>query len=141
MHTDINDVRSLPQRSHTPNLRLAAHERSFAIAGKIRVLREALGVMLYCHRYILCSPPTTAGDGKKSIVAALRGCLHRMQGLLERDPAKRLTAAQALEYGWVREGGSAPTTPLEGTVVQRLQRHATYGHLKQARPFCLRRTV
>ena len=43
----------------------------------------------------------------------------------------RLTAAQALESPWVREGGCAPETPLEGTVVQRLQRHATYGHLKQ----------
>lgn len=53
------------------------------------------------------------------------------QGLLERDPAKRLTAAEALGYEWVREGGCAPDTPLEGTVVQRLQRHATYGHLKQ----------
>ena len=43
----------------------------------------------------------------------------------------RLSAAQALESPWVREGGCAPETPLEGTVVQRLQRHATYGHLKQ----------
>jgi calcium-dependent protein kinase len=31
----------------------------------------------------------------------------------------------------VREGGSASDRPLEGTVVQRLQRHATYGHFKQ----------
>ena len=44
---------------------------------------------------------------------------------------KRLSAAAALESPWVREGGCAPDTPLEGTVVQRLQRHATYGHLKQ----------
>ncbi len=65
----------------------------------------------------------------------LKGELCRAQGLLERDPAKRLTAAAALEMAWVREGGCAPTTPLEGTVVQRLQRHATYGHLKQARCF------
>ena len=53
------------------------------------------------------------------------------QGLLERDVGKRLSAAAALESPWVREGGCAPDTPLEGTVVQRLQRHATYGHLKQ----------
>lgn len=53
------------------------------------------------------------------------------QGLLERDVGKRLSAAAALEAPWVREGGCAPHTPLEGTVVQRLQRHATYGHLKQ----------
>ncbi len=54
--------------------------------------------------------------------------------MLERDPSKRLTAAQALESAWVREGGCACNTPLEGTVVQRLQRHATYGHLKQVLP-------
>ncbi|CAL8463887.1 g3422 [Coccomyxa elongata] len=65
---------------------------------------------------------------KRSVSSGARDLL---KGLLERDPAKRLSAAQALEYAWVREGGSAPTTPLEGTVVQRLQRHATYGHLKQ----------
>ena len=54
-----------------------------------------------------------------------------MQGLLVRDQDKRLTAAQALQHPWVCEAGCAPDVPLEGTVMQRLQRHATYGHMKQ----------
>ena len=54
-----------------------------------------------------------------------------MQGLLVRDQDKRMTAAQALQHPWVCEAGCAPDVPLEGTVMQRLQRHATYGHMKQ----------
>ena len=54
-----------------------------------------------------------------------------VQGLLVRDQDKRMTAAQALQHPWVCEAGCAPDVPLEGTVMQRLQRHATYGHMKQ----------
>ncbi|KAK9826177.1 hypothetical protein WJX81_003662 [Elliptochloris bilobata] len=59
------------------------------------------------------------------------GARSLLKGLLDRDVDQRLTAVQALEHPWVRPGGCAPDRPLEGTVVQRLQRHATYGHLKQ----------
>ena len=89
-----------------------------------------------------------ATEGVTSRRAACKGrlaclhCLGTLQGLLERDVGKRLSAAAALESTWVREGGCAPDTPLEGTVVQRLQRHATYGHLKQlVRLVCLRGSV
>ena len=54
-----------------------------------------------------------------------------VQGLLLRDQDQRMTAAQALQHPWVCEAGCAPDVPLEGTVMQRLQRHATYGHMKQ----------
>ena len=54
-----------------------------------------------------------------------------LQGLLVRDQDKRMTAAQALQHPWICEAGCAPDVPLEGTVMQRLQRHATYGHMKQ----------
>ncbi|CAL5222918.1 g5351 [Coccomyxa viridis] len=54
-----------------------------------------------------------------------------LKGLLVRDQDKRMTAAQALQHPWVCEAGCAPDVPLEGTVMQRLQRHATYGHMKQ----------
>ena len=53
------------------------------------------------------------------------------QGLLVRDQDKRMTAARALQHPWICEAGCAPDVPLEGTVMQRLQRHATYGHMKQ----------
>lgn len=38
---------------------------------------------------------------------------------------------QALKHPWIMEGGTAESMPLEGSVVQRLQRFATYGDLKQ----------
>ncbi len=44
----------------------------------------------------------------------------------------RLTAAQALEHPWLDGGdGGAEGDPLQGSVVQRLQRFATYSFLKQ----------
>eukprot|EP00195_Chlamydomonas_chlamydogama_P002656 CAMPEP_0202921416 /NCGR_PEP_ID=MMETSP1392-20130828/77385_1 /ASSEMBLY_ACC=CAM_ASM_000868 /TAXON_ID=225041 /ORGANISM="Chlamydomonas chlamydogama, Strain SAG 11-48b" /LENGTH=597 /DNA_ID=CAMNT_0049614987 /DNA_START=209 /DNA_END=2002 /DNA_ORIENTATION=+ len=54
-----------------------------------------------------------------------------LRSLLERDPNKRPSAFQALQHSWVREEGTAAELPLGGSVVQRLQRFSTYGHLKQ----------
>lgn len=52
--------------------------------------------------------------------------------LLVRDPSKRLSATQALQLPWVKNVRERSAThPLEGSVVQRLQRFATYGSLKQ----------
>lgn len=51
--------------------------------------------------------------------------------LLVRDPACRMTAVEALRHPWVMEGGTAQDMFLEGSVMQRLQRFATYGDLKQ----------
>lgn len=51
--------------------------------------------------------------------------------LLRRDPLKRPAASEALQHPWVKEEGTASDLPLSGTVVQRLQRFSTYGHLKQ----------
>jgi len=54
-----------------------------------------------------------------------------LKKLLHVDPKKRITAREALQHPWVKEGGEASTAPLSGTVVQRLQRFAVNGHLKQ----------
>ena len=53
-----------------------------------------------------------------------------LQQLLNRNPDERLTASEALRHRWLRSE-DAPRLPLRATVVQRLQRFATYGHLKQ----------
>lgn len=53
-----------------------------------------------------------------------------LKGLLSRDPKVRYTASDALRHRWLRSE-DAPRLPLRSSVVQRLQRFATYGHLKQ----------
>ena len=46
------------------------------------------------------------------------GALDLLKGLLRRDPKQRLTAVQALDHPWVREGGSAKEDlQLSGSVV------------------------
>ena len=59
---------------------------------------------------------------------------HLVRGLLERDPRRRLTAAEALDHYWVREGGVAPDLPLGAADAGRgaLERYATAGALRQA---------
>ena len=39
------------------------------------------------------------------------------QGLLTRNPRDRMSAAQALDHPWVREGGEASEEPLDSTLV------------------------
>jgi calcium-dependent protein kinase len=57
-----------------------------------------------------------------------------VQRLLQRDPAARPTAEDALRHPWLAESGAtgASAVPLADTIVQRLQRFGTYGKLKQA---------
>jgi len=57
-----------------------------------------------------------------------------LEQLLEKDPVDRPTANVALQHPWVKDpwlGGMAPSTALDGTVVQRLQRFAVNSQLKQ----------
>lgn len=54
-----------------------------------------------------------------------------LKALLQRDPELRPSAFQALALPFINEAGRATDLPLEGSVVQRLQRFSTYGHLKQ----------
>lgn len=49
----------------------------------------------------------------------------------QRNPVLRPSAAEALEHPWLAVEGEANEMPLQGSVVQRLQRFATYSHLKQ----------
>lgn len=54
-----------------------------------------------------------------------------LERLLQRNPVLRPCAAEALEHPWLAIQGEANDMPLKGSVVQRLQRFATYSHLKQ----------
>jgi len=66
-----------------------------------------------------------------ALAALSPSALDFLKTLLRRKPEERPSASQALEHPWIRDGGVARELPLEGTVVQRLQRFSTYGKLKQ----------
>lgn len=52
-----------------------------------------------------------------------------VMGMLDRNPRTRLTAAQVLDHPWVSTLGVAPDTPMDPTVVSRLQRFAAMTHI------------
>jgi len=62
-----------------------------------------------------------------------------VQAMLQRDPAQRIAASEALQSTWLRERTSisamfdkfSARPKLETTVVQRLQRYATYSRFKR----------
>lgn len=54
-----------------------------------------------------------------------------LRKMLHRDPDRRISANDALEHPWLSKKDAAPALPLRSSVVQRLQRFATYGKLKQ----------
>jgi len=54
-----------------------------------------------------------------------------LRKMLHRDPTRRISANEALKHPWLAEKEAASALPLRSSVVQRLQRFATYGKLKQ----------
>ncbi|KAG8044271.1 hypothetical protein GUJ93_ZPchr0137g29189 [Zizania palustris] len=50
--------------------------------------------------------------------------------LLNKDPQKRITAAQALEHRWLKEGG-APDRPIDSAVLTRMKQFKEMNKLKQ----------
>lgn len=59
------------------------------------------------------------------------GAKDLLRKMLTRDRKKRITASEALSHPWLKDSSIAPALPLRNSVVQRLQRFATYGYLKQ----------
>lgn len=59
------------------------------------------------------------------------GAKDLLRKMLIRDRKKRITASEALSHPWLKDSSIAPSLPLRSSVVQRLQRFATYGYLKQ----------
>ncbi|WVZ86714.1 hypothetical protein U9M48_033457 [Paspalum notatum var. saurae] len=101
------------------------------------------GVILYI---LLCgSPPFWAETEKGIFDAILVGQLDLystpwpsisesakdlIRKMLNRDPQKRITAAQALQHPWLRVGG-APDRPIDSAVLSRMKQFKAMNKLKQ----------
>ncbi|GFR46796.1 hypothetical protein Agub_g8428 [Astrephomene gubernaculifera] len=104
----------------------------------------SLGVLLYI---MLCGVPPYYGDTEKDTFKAILGAelafdfrpwpsiSHAakdvIRRMLERDPAKRATAAEVLSHEWVREDGTAAAEPLSHDVLPQLRNFAALNKLQQ----------
>lgn len=84
--------------------------------------KEVFRAVLYADLDFACAPWDSVSPACKDLV----------QSLLQRDPAQRPTAVEALKHSWLSYTEEvASDLPLGGDIVQRLQRFGTYGRLKQ----------
>ncbi|XP_022769240.1 calcium-dependent protein kinase 29 isoform X1 [Durio zibethinus] len=102
------------------------------------------GVILYI---LLCGVPPFWGETEKEIFKAVSEGNLDLKGqpwpsisdnakdlirkMLERHPKKRITAAQALEHPWLKEGGDASDKPLDSAVLSRLKQFRVMNKLKK----------
>ncbi|TYH17486.1 hypothetical protein ES288_A05G195600v1 [Gossypium darwinii] len=66
-------------------------------------------------------PWPTISEGAKDLI----------RKMLARDPKKRITAAQALEHPWMKEGGEASDKPIDSAVLSRLKQFRVMNKLKK----------
>ena len=59
-------------------------------------------------------------------------CRDLVMKMMDRDPAKRITARAALLHPWLQQTAAEAKQPIGGQVVARLQRFSTYGLLKRS---------
>lgn len=89
---------------------------------------------VHSHRLVPHSPPAPTAARPPCPLTTLQVSApgrDLLKQMLERDPSKRVRAAEALRHPWLQDAESSSALPLRSSVVQRLQRFATYGHLKQ----------
>ncbi|KAL6652234.1 hypothetical protein ACP70R_011159 [Stipagrostis hirtigluma subsp. patula] len=101
------------------------------------------GVILYI---LLCGTPPFWAETEKGIFDAIlvgdldltttpwpsisESAKDLIRKMLDRDPKKRITAAQALAHPWLKEGG-APDRPIDSAVLSRMKQFKEMNKLKQ----------
>lgn len=114
----------------------------------------SIGVILYI---LLCGGPPFYGKTDKAIFDAIllgkfdmkshpwpiisdsaKDCVKR---LLKQSPKERMTAAEALNHPWVREGGEAKDTVLGHEVVSRMQKFGNLCKFKRLGLYALAKTL
>ncbi|CAI9117025.1 OLC1v1018335C1 [Oldenlandia corymbosa var. corymbosa] len=102
------------------------------------------GVILYI---LLCGFPPFWAETEKGIFDQIRmghldfesspwpsisdGAKDLIRKMLTMDPKKRITAAQALEHPWLKEGGEASDTPINSVVQIRMKQFRAMNKLKR----------
>eukprot|EP00976_Prorocentrum_cordatum_P097598 1191054-Prorocentrum_minimum.AAC.7 len=71
------------------------------------------------YRAVLQGTYDLRSDPWNKISDGAKDCVRR---LLKQDPNERMTALEALNHPWVREGGIAKENPIEDTVLRRLRK-------------------
>jgi calcium-dependent protein kinase len=74
--------------------------------------------LVICCCFFLQGKYDLVGDPWPKISAGAKDVVKR---LLKQNPAERMTAAEALNHPWVREGGVATDTPIDDTIRDRLK--------------------
>ena len=54
-----------------------------------------------------------------------------LRNILERDPRKRITAADVLQHAWLREDGIAASEPIELEVLKRMKKFSAGNRLRK----------
>ncbi|CAN6372692.1 unnamed protein product [Urochloa humidicola] len=102
----------------------------------------SVGVILYI---LLCGSPPFWGETEKATLDAILGdqldlsstpwpsisesATDLIRKMLNRDPQKRITAAQALEHPWLK--GAAPDRPVDSALLSRMKQFKAMNKLKQ----------
>ncbi|KAE8725549.1 Calcium-dependent protein kinase 29 [Hibiscus syriacus] len=102
------------------------------------------GVILYI---LLSGVPPFYGETEKEIFKAVlegnldlksqpwssisEGAKDLIRKMLARDPKQRITAAEALEHPWMKEGGDASDKPIDSAVLSRLKQFRVMNKLKK----------
>ena len=84
---------------------------------------------LEIFRSIMCAYPIDFAAAPWPQVSA--AALDFVKQCLAYEPKDRMTATKALNHPWLKLDVGVTKVPLQGTVVQRLQRFSSYGIFKQ----------
>ncbi|KAL3158319.1 hypothetical protein ABBQ38_010562 [Trebouxia sp. C0009 RCD-2024] len=89
--------------------------------GKSFNRKDAFSALMFSELDFECQPwPSLSADAKDFV-----------QHLLVKDPAKRVSAIEALNHRWLQPEGTASEQPFESSIVQRLQNFGTFSRTKK----------
>ncbi|KAK8509965.1 hypothetical protein V6N13_118511 [Hibiscus sabdariffa] len=83
--------------------------------------KEIFKAVLEGHLDLKSQPWPSISEGAKDLI----------RKMLARDPQTRITAAEALDHPWMKEGGNASDKPIDSAVLSRLKQFRVMNKLKK----------